>query len=411
MSLKARFHKIFKGKILNVFFIIVVGIGILFPSLTSFSQTHQAPAKIRETTTLVTVSSSSFNNPAAKPPESTPELSLGSYGTAVQQLQKQLKQNGYFTGPIDGIYDQKTELAVYNFQISMGLLADGVVGQETLKSLNNPSLLTSFFSVSNLLKTNLNSASNLPPDIQGILDRGVLVVAVLGTDNPPFFSENPQGELTGLDIDLGQSIARELGVQIKFDRSAKVFNEVVDLVHHHKADIGISKLSISMARAKKVLFSSPYVSMRQGLLVNRLELAKKAQNKRPEEVIQNLDGKLGVIQGTQYALFFAKTRFPQAQIVEFETWDDVVESVKKGEVLAAYRDELEVKKIVLAQPDSALDIQTVALTDTKDALAMVIPWDYNHFLAFVNTYLDLNNLNYTVEQLINKYPDIFKQVP
>lgn len=405
MSLKARFHKIFKGKILNVFFIIVVGIGILFPSLTSFSQTHQAPATIRETTTLVTVPSSSPNNPAAKPPESTPELSLGSYGTAVKQLQKQLKQNGYFTGPIDGIYDQKTELAVYNFQISMGLLADGVVGQDTLKSLNNSALLTAWTPVS----TPLNSASNLPPDIQGILDRGELIVAVLGTDNPPFFSENSQGELTGLDIDLGQAIATELGVKVKFDRSAKVFNEVVDLVYQHKADIGISKLSISMARAKKVLFSSPYVSMRQGLLVNRLELAKKAQNKRPEEVIQNLDGKLGVIQGTQYALFFAKTRFPQAQVVEFETWDDVVEAVKTGEVIAAYRDELEVKKIVLAQPDSALDIQTVALTDTKDALAMVIPWDYNHFLAFVNTYLDLNNLNYTVEELINKYPDIFKQ--
>ncbi|MBE9142816.1 transporter substrate-binding domain-containing protein [Planktothrix mougeotii] len=403
--MKARFHKIFKGKILNVFFIIVVGIGILFPSLTSFSQTHQAPATIRETTTLVTVPSSSPNNPDAKPPESTPELSLGSYGTAVKQLQKQLKQNGYFTGPIDGIYDQKTELAVYNFQISMGLLADGVVGQDTLKSLNNSSLLTAWTPVS----TPLNSASNLPPDIQGILDRGILIVAVLGTDNPPFFSENSQGELTGLDIDLGQAIATELGVKVKFDRSAKVFNEVVDLVYQHKADIGISKLSISMARAKKVLFSSPYVSMRQGLLVNRLELAKKAQNKRPEEVIQNLDGKLGVIQGTQYALFFAKTRFPQAQVVEFETWEDVVEAVKTGEVLAAYRDELEVKKIVLAQPDSALDIQTVALTDTKDALAMVLPWDYNHFLAFVNTYLDLNNLNYTVEELINKYPDIFKQ--
>ncbi|MBD2481408.1 transporter substrate-binding domain-containing protein [Planktothrix sp. FACHB-1365] len=377
----------------------------MFPSLTSFSQTHQAPVKNRETTPLVTVPSSSSNNPPVKPPESTPELSLGSYGTAVKQLQKQLKQNGYFTGPIDGIYDQKTELAVYNFQISMGLLADGVVGQDTLKSLNNSALLTAWTPVS----TPLNSASNLPPDIQGILDQGELIVAVLGTDNPPFFSENSQGELTGLDIDLGQAIATELGVKVKFDRSAKVFNEVVDLVYQHKADIGISKLSISMARAKKVLFSSPYVSMRQGLLVNRLELAKKAQNKRPEEVIQNLDGKLGVIQGTQYALFFAKTRFPQAQVVEFETWDDVVEAVKKGEVLAAYRDELEVKKIVLAQPDSALDIQTVALTDTKDALAMVIPWDYNHFLAFVNTYLDLNNLNYTVEELINKYPDIFKQ--
>lgn len=325
-------------------------------------------------------------------------LGLGDRGNNVKAIQTQLKKNGYFTKEIDGFYDVQTERSVYNFQLSKGLSADGVVGQETWGLL-----------MQNVSPSESTLDGEFSPDIQNIIDRQELVIAVLGHDNPPFFQIDSQGKLTGLDIELGESLAQELGVKVRFDRSAQTFNEVVDRVQNHQADLGISKLSISTNRAKKLLFSVPYLTMRQGLLVNRLELAKKAQNQRPEAVIQNLDGKLGVIKGTQYALVFAKKKFPKAEVVEFPTWDDVVEAVKTGQILAAYRDELEVKKVLLQKPNSALDIQTVALTNTKDLLAVVIHWDRHHLQNFVNTYLEVNSFNYSVDQLIEKYPDAFKR--
>ncbi|MGF1498626.1 MAG: transporter substrate-binding domain-containing protein [Elainellaceae cyanobacterium] len=72
--------------------------------------------------------------------------------------------------------------------------------------------------------------SALPPDIHHILERGTLVVAMLSRDNSPFFVEDDAGEMEGLDVELAQAIANQLTVGLKFDRSARTFDDVVDQV-------------------------------------------------------------------------------------------------------------------------------------------------------------------------------------
>jgi polar amino acid transport system substrate-binding protein len=249
----------------------------------------------------------------------------------------------------------------------------------------------------------------IPADIDRILKRGELIIAMLGIDNPPFFEHTKDRNLSGLDADLGRSIAEELGVKVRFDRSPKTFNEAVELVQQQKADLAISKLSISLKRAKQVKFSQPYVTMRQGLLVNRLQLAKRTSaGLNPEEAIKNLDGKIGVIKGTQYSLF-AKRRFPKATVVEFPKWDDVIDAVGKGDILAAFRDELEIKKVVLKKPDFALQVQTVAFSDTTDLLAVIGHWQSSQLIDFVNYNLSLNKLSYTADQLIKRYEGSFRK--
>ncbi len=62
-------------------------------------------------------------------------LKKGASGDDVITLQKKLKNWGYYSGPIDGIFGSKTEEAVRYFQRKNGLTADGVVGQATLKAL------------------------------------------------------------------------------------------------------------------------------------------------------------------------------------------------------------------------------------------------------------------------------------
>jgi polar amino acid transport system substrate-binding protein len=249
----------------------------------------------------------------------------------------------------------------------------------------------------------------IPADIDRVLKRGELIIAMLGIDNSPFFERTTDGKLSGLDVDLGRSIAEELGVKVRFDRSPKTFNAAVDLVQQQKADLAISKLSISLKRARQVKFSQPYVTMRQGLLVNRLQLAKRTSaGLTPEEAIKNLDGKVGVIKGTQYSLF-ARRRFPKATVVEFPKWDDVINAVGKGDILAAFRDELEIKKVVLKQPNFALQVQTVAFSDTTDLLAVIGHWQSSQLIDFVNYDLSLNKLSYTADQLIKRYEGSFRK--
>lgn len=59
----------------------------------------------------------------------------GSSGEMVTQIQTRLKNWGYYTGAVDGIYGSATEKAVKYFQSKNGLTADGQAGPKTLAAL------------------------------------------------------------------------------------------------------------------------------------------------------------------------------------------------------------------------------------------------------------------------------------
>lgn len=59
----------------------------------------------------------------------------GSQGAIVRQIQTKLKNWGYYTGGVDGIYGSKTASAVKYFQRKNGLAQDGVVGAKTAAAL------------------------------------------------------------------------------------------------------------------------------------------------------------------------------------------------------------------------------------------------------------------------------------
>ena len=50
-------------------------------------------------------------------------------------MQQKLKNWGYYTGAVDGIFGSKTRAAVISFQKKNGLTADGIVGPKTLAAL------------------------------------------------------------------------------------------------------------------------------------------------------------------------------------------------------------------------------------------------------------------------------------
>ncbi len=56
----------------------------------------------------------------------------GSTGTEVKNIQKVLKNLGYYKGSVDGIYGTKTKKAVTSFQRDCGLTTDGICGPKTL---------------------------------------------------------------------------------------------------------------------------------------------------------------------------------------------------------------------------------------------------------------------------------------
>lgn len=57
---------------------------------------------------------------------------IGSRGDEVRRVQSKLKELGFYSGKVDGIYGTNTRDAVRAFQKSVGITADGIAGQKTL---------------------------------------------------------------------------------------------------------------------------------------------------------------------------------------------------------------------------------------------------------------------------------------
>ncbi|MBR3804144.1 MAG: spore cortex-lytic enzyme [Clostridia bacterium] len=61
----------------------------------------------------------------------------------IKLIQQKLKNWGYYTGSVDGIYGSKTKAAVKYFQRRNGLTVDGIVGNKTLKAMGISSSMLS----------------------------------------------------------------------------------------------------------------------------------------------------------------------------------------------------------------------------------------------------------------------------
>ncbi len=243
----------------------------------------------------------------------------------------------------------------------------------------------------------------LKSDIEQIKSRGKLTIAMVNKNNPPFFSANSAGKLTGIDVDLGMAIGESLGVPVEFLRNAKTFDDVVESVYQGGADLAISKLARSLPRAQKVLFSKPYLNFRQALLVNRLDLAKlQAKGFNTDQVVKDFQGKIGVYAGSAYVQYARKT-FPKASIVEFEQWKSAIDAVVSGDVTALFRDELEVRSIVLTQPELAIKLRTIVLTDTSDTKGIVASAGHHFLVEYVDLFLDTQYKQRDTNQLLDAY--------
>jgi 3D (Asp-Asp-Asp) domain-containing protein len=118
-------------------------------------------------------------------------LSLGSRGTEVVQLQKTLNTKGYSCGTADGIFGSKTSKAVIGFQKDAGLVADGIVGPQTKKALG-------------LSNTSPSSSTEVS---RGGTSRGTKTITMVATGYDSSYESNypyyGQPSYTGLPLQRG----------------------------------------------------------------------------------------------------------------------------------------------------------------------------------------------------------------
>lgn len=265
-----------------------------------------------------------------------------------------------------------------------------------------------FFTIPSVLANDQPDLNKPVNEIQAIVDRGKLIVAMYSQDTPPFYYRDKNNILTGVDVVLIKGFADLLGVTVEFDRNAKFLDDVVDKVEKHEVDLAICKLSMTFDRVKRVLFSEPYINLHQSLLINRLELAKQLQGRPQETVIQNLTGKIGVVAKSSYTGFAA--HFNQMEIVEYPSWEQAVNDARTGKITAAFRDEAEVKMILRDRPDMALSLLSVMLKDADDPKAIAMSLDHRNLQDLMNFYLKSLNMELTADKIINDYDKVIQNI-
>jgi len=241
----------------------------------------------------------------------------------------------------------------------------------------------------------------LPTDIAAIKKANVLVVAMTKKDVPPFFSGEGDN-IHGLDVEIAQRIGVLLGVPVQFRRDAESFAEVVEQIRDGRADIAVSKLSVTGPRLQVVRFSDPYVKLRQSLVVNRLWLSQNSQGKETYQVIRDFNGKISFVKNSSYDTF-ARINFPKAQFLPEEKWDVIIDKVTRGDIAAAYRDEFEIKKIAFEKPDAAISTKTITIADSSDYIAVAVNPKAIQLLSIVNYVIKNEYNNIDTKKLMDRY--------
>ncbi len=109
-----------------------------------------------------------------------------------------------------------------------------------------------------------SSCSNSQKTVEQIQKSGKLTIAT-SPDFPPFeYLEN--GNVVGIEIDILQDIADELGVELVIEQMD--FDSVIPAVQSGKFDVGVSGITVNEKRKENVDFSDPYFLASQAIVVN-----------------------------------------------------------------------------------------------------------------------------------------------
>ncbi len=170
---------------------------------------------------------------------------------------------------------------------------------------------------------------------------------VIGTkfDQPGLGFKNPDGTVTGFDVDVATYVAGELGYtpeQIEWKESPSPQRET--MIANDQVDYIVATYSITDARKEKVSFAGPYLLTGQSLMV-------RADNTdiTGKESLQN-NKKLCSVSGSTPAQKI-KAEFPGVQLQQYDTYSACVDALKNGGIDAVTTDQVILAGYVAQAPD------------------------------------------------------------
>ncbi len=168
-----------------------------------------------------------------------------------------------------------------------------------------------------------------------------------------------------------------------------------------EGDIGISHLSYTIHRSRKVLYTNPYVVDKKLFLINR-QMLETYRSKSIKELIKDKNLTIA-IEDSSY-LEFAETLFPNAKISSISDWDNrIAGKLKKKEVMLTLNSETKIKTLLRRNPKLSLNLVPLILQGEKDCISMIVNFKGLKLLNWINKFLKAEVPFENIDNLMKKY--------
>ena len=196
------------------------------------------------------------------------------------------------------------------------------------------------------------------------------------------------GKIVGVDIDIANEIAKELGKKLVVKDVS--FDFVINEVKSGKADFAAVGISITEERQKEVDFTVEYATSNQVVVV------KKGSNIKTFDDIKN---KKIVVQLGTVADLYAEKNYKDAKIIAHKKYLSAVEDVKTGKADCIIMDELPAKAII-SENDTLMLLDGILF---QDKYGMIVKKGNDELKNDINRVLERMMKDGTIEDLILKH--------
>jgi polar amino acid transport system substrate-binding protein len=229
-------------------------------------------------------------------------------------------------------------------------------------------------------------------DIQRILDAGSIRVAILGQDAAPMIMTAEDGSPGGSEADLARDLAKKLGVEVEFIRTAETYDAVVAQVAAKEADLGVSFLSSGVARAMQVYFSRPYIRQSGRVFYSRTGFARLKRDYKIKTLREIDDSaakdviQIGVLDGSIYEGVLERD-LPGYHIKQFGSLPELMQAVREGRIFAGFHGGLQIDFYMRQNPSTAIHVAVDPELRRPSDICIAVRPDAPNLLRWVDVYL------------------------
>jgi polar amino acid transport system substrate-binding protein len=208
--------------------------------------------------------------------------------------------------------------------------------------------------------------------------------------NPPFGVLDKDGQPDGSDVAVARQLAKDMGVELEFVQVPST-GRIPSLLAG-RADITIASISVTVDRAKAVMYCNP-----NGALSIVIFGPQSTVIKAPAD----LAGKrIGITRATLEEATVPKMAPPGTNIVWFDEIGATIQALLSGQVDAVAMSSFAGKTVADGNPDKHIETK---LTVTTAYYGPIVRHGEFELREFVNTWLFVNAQNGTLAAIYKKY--------